>query len=137
MQDVSKLIQSPNSIASYPIYSATFPNCVLAETQWHLTWNTLGQFRHVSRLKLKSILLKVFWDNTNLCVSRNSIASSWKRYMKFPKCVFAKIHLHLIESNPRLVQNVFKSKFNCTWSKLFHDMSKLIHSPNSIASYPI
>ena len=126
IQDLFRMLRSWNSITFYrssseifPFLcelnfhciflknSQTFPNCVLAETQLHLTSNTLRKFRNMSRLKLKSILSKVFWDNTNLCLSRNSIESSWKRYMKFPNCVFAKIQLHLIEVIQRLIQIVF------------------------------
>ena len=120
IQDLTQMLHSWNSITFYrstseifPILcevkficiflkkSQTFPICVLAETQLHIIENTLGEFPNVSWPKLKSILSTDFWDNSNLWLSRNSIASSWKSYMIFSNCVFAKIRLHLIENIPR------------------------------------
>ena len=97
IQDLTQMLHSWNSITLYrstseifPILcevklicillknSQTFPNCVLAETQLHIIEHTLREFPNVSWPKLKSILSKVFWDNSNLCLCWNSIASSWK-----------------------------------------------------------
>ena len=136
IQDLTQMLQSWNSITFYrstseifPILCEikyicifmknpqTFPNCVLAEIQLHIIDNTLGEFPNVSWPKLKSILSTVFWDNSNLCLSRNSIASSWK----FIWCS----------------QTVSSTKIVCIWSKLFQVMSKLLFNRNSMPSYRI
>ena len=47
-EDISTLCLSLNSIASYQKYSKTFPNCVVAKIQLHLSRNIVRHFEIVS-----------------------------------------------------------------------------------------
>ena len=105
------------------------------------SWNSITFCRSSSEtfpilceLEFKCIFLEKFSDISKLCLSRNAIASSWKRYMKFSKSVFAKFHLHLIKIIPRYVQTVSYLKFDCVLSKIYEDNLKLCLSRSSIAS---
>ena len=77
--------------------SQTFPICVLAETQLHLIENTLRWFQIFSWAKFKSTLSKKFWGFSQLCLTRNSIASYWKYSETISECVVAENQLHPIE----------------------------------------
>ena len=104
IQDLSKLIRSPNSNASYRLYSETIPNCVLAEIQLHLIERILRQLPIVSQPKFNCILSKTFYNFPQLCLSQNSFEVFAKTSRTIPKCCSARIQLHLIKIIPRYVQ---------------------------------
>ena len=151
---MSKLIYSPNSIASYPIYSATFPNCVLAEIKLHPIENTLshfqvvsaeirlqpienflGQIPFVSQPKFNCIWSNFFQDGSKLLSRWNSIAFSRKVFETFQMVVLAKIRLHPLEKFLTHLQKVLHPKLNCIWLNLFQDTFKLCLIWKSIANY--
>ena len=68
-----------------------------------------------------------------MCLGRSSFASHRSYCKTIPKCVLAKIQLHLIGINLGQLQIVSWPKFHCISSKKFQDNSKLRLSQNSIA----
>ena len=73
------------------------PNFVLAKIQLHLIGIILRQFRIFSKPKFNCTSSKLFYDNSKLFLSRNSIASHRYYSQKIPDCVLSKIQLHLFE----------------------------------------
>ena len=112
-----------NPSASHRTYSITVSNFVLAVIQLHLIENFLRQFQFESELKLNCIPSKIYYDNSILSLSRNSIASCRELPKTIPNCVSAETHLHLIEKILRHFHIESQSKFNCLSSKLFEDKS--------------
>ena len=100
-EDISIFRLSWNLISSHRSCSKTFPNCVLGIFQLHLIENILRQFQIVSEPKFKWISSKIFWSNSLMHLSRNSIASDWNCSKPFPICVLAEIRLYFIENNLR------------------------------------
>ena len=70
-------------------------------------------------------------------LSQNSVPSDGNQTKVCPNCVLATSRFHLIEIFPKVFKIVFQPKINCTWSKLFQNISELIQCPSSIASYRI
>ena len=95
------------------------PNFVLAKIQLHLIGIILRQFRIFSKPKFNCTSSKLFYDNSKLCLSRNSIASHRNYSKTIPSCYLAEIQLPLIDIILRKFQIVSYPKFNCTSSKLF------------------
>ena len=118
-QDTAKVCLRRNSSVSHRNYPSTIPNSVLVEVQMHPIENIPRQFQIVSEPKFICIWPKLFWDNAELCLSRNSFSSHGKYSMTIPSCVLAKIRLHLNEIFLRQFHIASKSKFNCTLSKIF------------------
>ena len=81
------------------------------------------------------MLLKLFLDKSKVFLNQNSIPSDRKFSKVCPNRILAENGLQNIEKNLRVFKIVFRPKINRTWSKLFQDISKLIRSPNSKASY--
>ena len=75
----------------------TIPNCVLAEIQLPLIEIVLRQFQTLPGPKFNCPSSKLFYDNANLCLSRNSIAPQRKDSKTMPICVLAEIQFLLIE----------------------------------------
>ena len=89
--DISKLSLGRNSIASHRNSSKTIPNCVLYEIHLHLVEIIPRQFQIVSLAKFNCISSKLFYDNSKLCLSWNSIAFHWNFSMTIPNCTLAEI----------------------------------------------
>ena len=68
-----KLCLSRNSFEPYWNYSKTFSNCLLAQIHLHGTKNVVKHFQILSEAKFNGILLNLFWDVFNLCLSLNSV----------------------------------------------------------------
>ena len=100
LYDNSKQCLSRNSSASHRKYSEATPNCTLAEIQLHPIEVVLNHFQFLSWPKFNCILLKTIWDNSKLCLSRNSFAFHLNYSEALPYCVIAKIQLNLIEYFP-------------------------------------
>ena len=126
---------SRKTIASHWKESETFPTSVLAKTKLHVIEKILRQLPIVSQPKFNCIWSILFQDVSKLLYRRNSIASTPKIFETFPNFVLAKTHLHLLQKYLRQFQNVLQPKISCIWSKFSQDMSKMIRSPNSNASY--
>ena len=95
---------SQNSIAFHRNYFRTIPNCVLAEFPLHLIDIFQRQCQIVSWPKFNCISLKLFQDNSKLCLGRISIASHRNYSYTIPNRVLAEIQLHLIEITLRQFQ---------------------------------
>ena len=104
---------SQNSTAPDKNYSEICPNSFIAETQLHLIDYILKHFRLVSQPEFNCTLSKKFKHNSQLCLSRKSIASYWHFSKTLLNCVSAKFQLHPIQTTP--------------------DVSKLLYRRNSIA----
>ena len=94
---------SRNSMASDRNCSKTIPNCVSVESHLHLIKIILRQFRIVSLSESHCISSNLFFDNSKMCLSRNSF------------------DLHFIENNLRqsilrLGRSSFSSHRNCSKS---------------------
>ena len=118
-EDNSKLCFSQTSIAFRWNYSMTIPNCFLAGTPSHLIEIILTQFQIFSRSKFPWIPSIIFYDNSKLCFSQNSIASRRSYSKTIPYCVLAEIQLHLVEIILRQSQIFSWPKFRCIPSKTF------------------
>ena len=81
---MSKMRHRWKSMTNYRSSPETFPNCVIAETQFNPIENNLRRFQFVTSAKFNSIWLKKFQDMSKLCLSRKSIASCWKYSKTFP-----------------------------------------------------
>ena len=97
----------------------TMPICVLAEIQLHLIDIILRQFQIVSLPNFNCTSLKLFYDNSKFCLSRNSIASHRNYSKTIPNCVLAEIQLPLIEIVLRQFQIVSLPKFDSASLKSF------------------
>ena len=92
-----QMVSEPKSIASHRNYSMTVQKFVLADFQLHLVEIILWQFQIVSRPEFHCISSKRFQDNSELCLSQNSIAPQWNYSKTIQKFVLAEIQLHLVE----------------------------------------
>ena len=90
----------------------TIPNCVLAEIQLPLIEIVLRQFQTLPGPKFNCPSSKLFYDNANLCVSRNSIPSHRNCSKTIPNCVVTEVQLPLIETIVRQFQIVSLQKHN-------------------------
>ena len=126
---------SSNSSASFWKSSQTFPNCVLAETQLHLLEKGIWNSQRVFSPNFICIWLKLFQDTSKLCLTWNSIASCRKYTKTIWSCVWAEVQLRRVEFVLRNSHIASKPNFNCIWLNLIQDLSKKLHSWNSITFY--
>ena len=119
------------------VYSKTIPNCVLAKIQSHLVGVFLRQFQILPQSKFNCISSKLFYDNSELCLSPISNASHRNSCKMISNVVSAKIKLHLIGNILGQFQILSPPKFNRISSEFFWDNFKFCLSQKSIASHQI
>ena len=85
------------SKASFRKLSKTIPIWVWAEIQLHFIENNLRQYQVVSESKFNCISSILFYSNSIMRLSRNSMASDWNCCKKIPNCVLSINQLQLFE----------------------------------------